>query len=288
MYADLSSTDTHSRKASMQQQWDAAAAGWNAHSRQIQAWLRRPSEAMLNMAEVRSGASVLDVAAGAGEHTLEIAQRVGPEGYVLATDLSAQILALAQQKFQAAGCDWAHTWVADAGQQLLPPASFDAAVCRLGWMLLPDPLRGLKSMKRALRPGARLCTLVFSGPQRNPCITTLMATALRHAGLPAADPFQPGGLLSLGKPGLADDLFRAAGFHDVASTAVDAPFHLPAVRDYMAFVRDAAGPVRQILGRLAPEAAEAAWSAMEEELDRFTGAQGWVGPNELLLTVGQA
>ena len=70
--------------------------------------------------------------------------------------------------------------------------------------------------------------LVFSEPQRNPCIGILMSTALRHAGLPPRDPFQPGGLLSLGKPGLTDALFQAAGFRNVASTALDAASPLTA------------------------------------------------------------
>lgn len=114
-----------------------------------------------------------------------------------------------------------------------------------------------------------------------------MSTALKHAGQPARDPFQPGGLLSLGKPGLTDALFRAAGFQNVASTALEAPFRLPAARHYLDFVRSSASPIQQILARLTPEAAAAAWAEMEERLGVFTTADGWVGPNELLLTAAQ-
>jgi hypothetical protein len=142
-------------------------------------------------------------------------------------------------------------------------------------------------MHRALRPGGGICTVVFSRPDRNPCLGILMATALKHAGLPARDPFTPGGLLSLGKPGLADELFRSAGFQDVASTALDAPFHLPTARHYLDFVRSSASPIQQIVGRLSPEAADAAWADMEERLGVFTTASGWVGPNELLLTAAR-
>src|SRR5205085_9385851 len=124
--------------------------------------------------------------------------------------------------------------------------------------------------------------------ERNPCITLLMATALKHAGLPPCDPFQPGGLLSLGCPGAADALFRQAGFKDVASTTMDAPFHLPSAAHYLGFVRSAASPIQQILGRLAPPAAEAAWADMEAQLARFQTDTGcWVGPNELLLTAAR-
>jgi hypothetical protein len=129
--------------------------------------------------------------------------------------------------------------------------------------------------------------MVFSRPDRNPCITILMSTACKHAGLPARDPFTPGGLLSLGKPGLADALFATVGFQDIATTALDAPFHLPTARHYLDFVRSSASPIQQILNHLPPQAVEAAWADMEERLNVFTTADGWIGPNELLLTAAR-
>lgn len=89
------------------------------------------------------------------------------------------------------------------------------------------------------------------------------------------------------QPGRLDALFRSAGFQDVATTALDAVFHLPSVDHYLAFVRSSASPILQILGRLDASAAEAAWSEMRERLSTFTTRQGWEGPNELLLTVGR-
>ena len=279
--------DTASTATSLRAEWDAAAAGWDAHGPQIGAWLSRATEAMIGMAGVGPGSQVLDVAAGAGEQTLAIARRVGPTGRVLATDLSPQILARAADHARRAGHAQVQTLVADAEDLGLEPATFDAAVCRLGLMLFNDPLRGLREMHRALRPGGRVCAMVFSRPERNPCITILMATALRHAGLPAADPHRPGGLLSLGQPGRANQLFTAAGFQDVATTQIDAPFKLPSARDYLDFVRDSGSPIRQILGRLDAAAAAAAWADMETQLSVFTTTSGWEGPNELLLTAGR-
>src|SRR4051812_3469880 len=199
-------------------QWEQAATGWNDHSSEIRAWLRPATDAMLAMAGVRPGARVLDVAAGAGDQTLDIAQRVGASGSVLATDFSPAILAHAKAAAERAGCANVQTLVADAERLGLAEADFDAAVCRLGLMLLHDPLQALRAMWRSLKPGGGACAMVFSGPANNPCVALLMATALEHAGLPARDPFQAGSLFSLGKPGALDELFRAAGFDDVATT----------------------------------------------------------------------
>lgn len=280
-------TDGLAFKSAMRMQWDAAAAGWNDHAPKIRGWLGAATDAMLGMAGVAAGSRVLDVAAGTGDQTLAIAQRVGPQGFVLATDLSPEVVAIATANAARAGFTNVQARVADGENLQVPAASFDAAVCRLGLMFFPDPLQGLREMHRALRPAGGACAMVFSGPQRNPCLTILMSTALRHAGLPPRDPFSAGGLMSLGQPGRIDELFRAAGFRDVATTAVSAPFRLPSVVDYLAFIRSSASPIQQILGRLDEAAADAAWREIEERLSAFATPLGWEGPNELLLTAGR-
>jgi ubiquinone/menaquinone biosynthesis C-methylase UbiE len=274
-------------KNAQREQWDRSAKGWDSHSQIINDWLSQATDAMLDFASVGAGSSVLDVAAGSGGQTLEVALRVGAQGRVLATDLSPAILALAQSNARHAGFSNVQTLVADGEAIAVEPASFDAAICRLGLMLFPNPLQGLHSMYSALRPGGAICTMVFSRPERNPCLGILMATALKHAGQPMRDPFQPGGLMSLGKPGLIDELFSAAGFHHTTTTTLDAPFRLPTARHYLEFVRSSASPIQQILGHLAAPEQDAAWAEMEEKLKIFSTPQGWVGPNELLLTAAK-
>jgi ubiquinone/menaquinone biosynthesis C-methylase UbiE len=274
-------------KTSARDQWERAAAGWDHHAPVIRQWLRTATDTMLNMAGVAPGVSVLDMAAGAGDQTLDIARRVGPEGSVLATDFSPAILALAQQRAEDAGFRNVGTLVADGEHLPDSLGPFDAAVCRLGLMLFADPLQGLREMHRVLRPGGGICTVVFSRPEKNPCVAILMQVALQHAGLAPRQPFQPGGLLSLGQPGFIDGLFEQAGFREVATTAMEAPFALPSARHYLDFVRASASPIQQILSRLDGAAQEAAWSEMEARLRAFDTADGWVGPNELLLTAAR-
>jgi SAM-dependent methyltransferase len=273
--------------AATRRQWDDAAAGWDAHGAAIGRWLGAATEAMLGMAGVTTGNRVLEVAAGAGGQTLDIARRVGPKGRVLATDLSPAILARAAAHAKRAGLANVATLVADAEGLDVEPGAFDAAVSRLGLMLCADPGRGLAAIHRALRPGGGVCTMVFSRPDRNPCIATLMATALRHAGLAPPDPDRPGGLLSLGRPGRADRLFSTAGFRDVASTTIAAPFRWPSLGHYLDFVRASGGPVRSVIDRLDPSAAADAWADIEAQLAVFSTPAGWEGPHELLLTAAR-
>ncbi|MEO7151919.1 MAG: class I SAM-dependent methyltransferase [Burkholderiaceae bacterium] len=274
-------------KSSVRAHWDAAADGWDAHTPDIRAWLRGSTDAMIGMAGVVHGSRVLDVAAGAGDQTLDLAERVGRSGAVVATDLAPAIVALAQDRARRAGFRHVQCRVADGEDLRVEPAWFDAAVCRLGLMLFPNPLQGLREMHRALRPGGGACSVVFSAPERNPCVSILMATALRHAGLPARDPCAPGSLFSLGRPGRIDALFREAGFADVATTAVDAVFRMPSVDHYLAFVRSSASPILQILAGLGEAAARSAWDDIREQLHAYTTPSGWEGPNELLITAAR-
>jgi ubiquinone/menaquinone biosynthesis C-methylase UbiE len=274
-------------KDAMRQQWDQMAQGWSDSSAVIRPWLHDATQAMLTMAGVKPGAHVLDVAVGAGDQTIDIAERVGPRGFVLATDLSPEILRYAQHNVAQAGHRNVETKVSDGERLAVEDARFDAVVCRLGLMLFRDPLQGLREMRRVLKDGGSICTMVFSTPQSNPCVTALMATAIKHAGLPPPDPFRPGGLLSLGKPGLIDALFREAGFREVATTKMAAPFRMPTAKAYLDFVKTSAGPIVAIIERLAPAKQDAAWIEMEDRLRRFETETEWIGPNELLLTAAR-
>ncbi len=271
--------------------WDAAAEGWDRHAAMLDTWLHASTTALLDAAGVGPGSRVLDVAAGAGGQTLAIARRVGPSGHVLATDISPRILALAAAKLRRAGFDTVQTRVADAqalnlaqsAQAQSADTGFDAVVCRLGLMLCPRPLAALTEALQALRPGGRIGALVFSTPHANPCITTMVATARRHAGLALPAVAEPGGLLSLGQPGLMAELMARAGFAHIAISPMAAPMRLAHVGDYLQFVRDAGSPIIALLAALPAQAQRAAWDDIERQLDRFTTDGEWIGPNELLL-----
>lgn len=263
--------------------WDKAAEGWNRNALALQAWLSDITMAMLDGAHIKPGSRVLDIAAGAGGQTLDIARRVGAHGYVLATDVSPRILALARDNAAAAGFEQVQTRVADAQALGLAGSDFDAAVCRLGLMLCPEPLRALQEARAALKPGGRLAAVVFSTPQSNPCLTLMMATALKAAGATPRPPFAPGSLLSLGQPGLMAQMLLDAGFVEIRVQAMAAPFSLPSAQRYVDFVRSSGSPIMEVLSGLGATAQDKAWRDMVAQLEIFTTATGWVGPNELLL-----
>lgn len=271
-------TDTDARG------WDDAAAGWHRHGPLIRRWLHGATHQLLDAARIDRGAKVLDVAAGAGDQTLDIVQRIGSEGEVWVTDANPSMLTLARETLRADGKGpRLHYQVADAQALGMDGAGFDAAICRLGLMFCARPLAALQQLRLALQEGGRLSALVFAGPEVNPCITLTLRTARRHARLPDADPFAPGSLLSLGRPGLVARMMADAGFGDIEVTSIDAPFCVPRAEDYVEFVRSAGSPVIETLRPLSPARQAKAWQDIVGQLARFGTSLGWQGPNQLLL-----
>ncbi|RZI97193.1 MAG: methyltransferase domain-containing protein, partial [Variovorax sp.] len=257
--------------------WDRAAEGWSRSTPIVHAWLQQPTAAMLAAARLQPGARVLDLAAGAGDQTQDIALAVGPTGDVLATDISPRILEFARARIEAAGLDNVRFVVADAEQPVdadEPP--FDAVICRLGLMLCPRPAAAMNAAFAALRPGGRFVALVFGDPAQNPCITTMMQVARKHRGLTEkASPYVDGGLFSLAASGRLASLLEAAGFVEVAVEPMAAPFVLSDAVAYVDFVRSSGSPIMEVLAPLDAKAREAAWGEMEKELRQFEVDGEW-------------
>src|SRR5690348_16439597 len=80
-----------------------AAQAWAQNAAQRNQQFGSATQLMLDLAGVRTGQRVLDVAAGTGEQTLMAAERVGPRGWVLAADVSSSMLETALSAVRAAG-----------------------------------------------------------------------------------------------------------------------------------------------------------------------------------------
>jgi len=98
-------------------------------------------------------ARVLEVAAGTGAVTRELASRLPPHCSIVATDLNPPMLERAAARGTARPVEWQQ---ADAMRLPFPDSSFDAVVCQFGVMFFPDRPRGFAEARRVLRPGGAL------------------------------------------------------------------------------------------------------------------------------------
>ena len=273
-------------KETTRQQWQTAAEPWHRWGSILEQWLGSATELMLDLAGVRLGSHVLDVAAGAGEQTLKAARRVGSNGFVLATDISEKILEYAAADARAAGLENVSTRVLD-GEKLfeLTPASFDAVISRVGLIYFPNRQQALEGMRAVLKPGGRIAAIVYSTPEMNKFFSIPVSIIRRRAHLPPPLPGQPGPF-SLGQPGVLEAALSRAGFSEVETRVVAAPLKLPSSAECVRFERESFGALHQMLSSLSAAEQEDAWTEIEQELRQYQNKDGFAGPCELLIGVG--
>jgi SAM-dependent methyltransferase len=273
-------------KQTTREQWESAAGAWHRWAPTLRSWLGPATERMLDLGQVRSGCRVLDVAAGAGDQTLQAAQRVGPGGSVLATDISPAILAFAAAEAQRAGRTNVRTGVMDGENLDLSDASFDVVISRVGLIYFPDQQKALREMRRVLVPGGRVAAIVYGPADRNGFFSVPVSIVRRAAKLGAPLPGQPGPF-SLGAEGAIEAALTLAGFREVRAERVAAPLRMQSAEDCLRFEKESFGALHQMLSSLAPSEREAAWSEVGDALRGFEhGTDGFVGPCELVIAVG--
>jgi SAM-dependent methyltransferase len=278
--------DAAKYKQTTHDQWEAAAEAWHRWAPTLRSWLGPATERMLDLARVGSGLRVLDIAAGAGDQTLQAAERVGPGGSVLATDLSPAILAFAAAEAKRAGLANLATRTMDGENLELADASFDVVMSRLGLMYFPDQQRALEEMRRVLVPGGRVAAIVFAPADVNGFFSVPVSIVRRHAKLGAPLPGQPGPF-SLGARGAIEDAFVRAGFREVKAEAVMAPVRMTSAAECLRFEQESFGALHQMLSSLDPAGRDAAWAEVSAALHEFDRpGEGFVGPCQLVIAVG--
>jgi SAM-dependent methyltransferase len=196
-------------------EWGAAADHWaRAAEREEVGASADAAGWMLGAADLQPGEQVLEVAGGAGRVGLQAAAAVGPEGSVLCSDFSPEMVRVARERFERLGVSNVETRALDAQDLKLDDGSFDAVLCRFGYMLMPDPRQALRESARVLRPGGRLVLAVWGSAEENPWLSTILGAVMAHLSAPPPEPGMPGPF-ALGDPSRLRDLLAEAGLEEV-------------------------------------------------------------------------
>jgi ubiquinone/menaquinone biosynthesis C-methylase UbiE len=257
---------------------DEIAEEWSRNQERRDAVIGLATEMMLDLADLRTGYRVLDVAAGTGGQTLLAARRVGANGSVLATDLSAKMLNLAADAAQRSGLTNVEMRVMDAENLDLEPNSFDAVICRTALMLFSNPPKALAGMRRAMKSRAKVSALVFSTVGKNPYQGIPLAI-VRRCGDTTLPQF------SLSEPGVLEEAFRDGGFLDITVHPVSFRRHFSSVAEAIHNLNGAIF-IRELMAKLADGERELAWTEIEQELGKLQSPDGLDLPGEMLIGVG--
>jgi ubiquinone/menaquinone biosynthesis C-methylase UbiE len=92
----LTALDSKQYKEVERPNWNSVAAAWQRWWKTIERGTQAVSRRLVELAEIKPGSEVLDIATGIGEPALTVARQVGKSGHVLATDISPQMLYFAK------------------------------------------------------------------------------------------------------------------------------------------------------------------------------------------------
>jgi ubiquinone/menaquinone biosynthesis C-methylase UbiE len=268
-------------------QWDGVALGWKKWWPVIEAGARHVSERMVALAAIAPGHRVLDLATGIGEPALLAAARVGPEGRVVATDLSSGMLRIARERAMGAGLTNVALLEADTARLPFPDACYDAVLCRWGVASLPDAVEALRSVRRLLVPGGSLVAAVWADGPRGRPLAGLVASVSREM-FPV--PSSPPATADVPRPEsstLAADLSRA-GYRDVRSEEMQLTLEFPSPEDGVQYLCDVSPDVTALLAGKSVEQTTVFRRRLADGLHEYTMADGSVRvTNVTICTVGR-
>ncbi len=246
-------------KDGQRQQWDRAARGLRDWWPAFEKVMAPVTDVMVADAAVQRGARVVDVASGFGEPALTVARLVGSTGQVVATDLSPSMLDIAAERAHTLDLGNVEFAQMDAERPTLPEAAFDAVVCRLGLMFLPNLDAALQRLTALLVPSGRFVAAVWGPAESNPWLTHAAQTMREFLEL--GDPAHGvPTIFDLGADGVLDDAVTLAGLRDVRRAAVRLEFGWPSPRAFAAFHR--ASPLARLVADEDPHRQALAWNAV--------------------------
>jgi ubiquinone/menaquinone biosynthesis C-methylase UbiE len=118
--------------------------------------------------DIRPGEKVLDIGCGFGETCLEIGRRVTASGEVLGLDCTETFLEIANRERDESGLSHVRYEVGDAQVHALAANYYDVVFARFGVMFFESAVRALRNAHRALKPGGKVCLIVWRRLAENP------------------------------------------------------------------------------------------------------------------------
>ena len=253
-------------KVDQKKTWDSVASGWQKWWQTFENGAQHVSDRLIELAGIRPGNRVLDIATGIGEPAVSAAKVVGKGGHVTATDMSTEMLAIAEERSRSLGLDDIMNFKQSDAEnlQLGTNHTFDAILCRWGLMFLPNLSNALVKIHQMLLPGRKLAVAVWSEPSKVPLINIPMSTAreyLRDSLVGQAVP----GPFSLADVGAFKKSLLKVGFTDIQSETINVTFEFDSAEDYTKFNQDIVAHIRTLLANETEKRKEEIWNAITDK-----------------------
>jgi len=257
--------------------WDRAVDTYE-HSWADQ--LKPAQQRLLQMAALQPGERVIDIACGTGLVTFPAADLVRSSGQVLATDISERMVEHVAEQAAARGAS--HVTTRRLGAERLdevPDESFDAALCALGLMYVPDVPAALMEIRRVLRPGGRAVVAVWGARAR--CgwadIFPIIESRVKSDVCPM--------FFQLGTGPSLQRALESAGYGEVVSERLTTTLHYETA-DEAADAAFAGGPVAMAYSRFDEDTRRSARADYIASIAPYRVGHGYAIPGEFVVACG--
>ncbi len=253
--------------------WNSAAGlTWAKWQRSLDRQIAPLGREAMRLLDPRPGERILDIGCGCGQTSLELAQRVAPDGAVVAADLSQPMLAVARARLRDSPGLPLEFRELDAQTGSFGGNAFDAAFSRFGVMFFGDPVAAFANIRHALRPAARLAFVCWRPLAENLWMRVPLEAA-RHL-LPPLAPPEPDapGPFAFADAERVRRILAAAGYDGIQIDAFDAGIGGADLEDSVTLACRI-GPLGAAL-REHPEALDAVSGAVREALAPYVTEAG--------------
>ncbi|HZA61394.1 MAG TPA: methyltransferase domain-containing protein [Nitrososphaeraceae archaeon] len=279
-----SEDEEYKKRSQQRQSWDNVARGWQKCWKSFEKDAQKVNERLVELAEIKQGDRIIDIATGIGEPAITAAKKVGVEGYVLATDISSQMLAIAKERTVSLGLqNIVEFKEVDAEkildlqqqqqqQQQQPLSPFAAVLCRWGLMFFPNLASTLTNIYKILSSGGRIAAAVWSEPAKVPKLYTAIDIVTQKLGISSTTAYAhyPEILspFSLANINIVNNALVEAGFKDIHTEYLNITFEFLSAEDYTDFAKQIIAPIHNLLANETENRKEEIWKAVSEEVAR--------------------
>jgi SAM-dependent methyltransferase len=236
----------------------------------------------MKMHPPRPGDRVLDIGCGFGDTTQQLAAIVGPEGEAVGVDVSEPFIEASIAEAAEAGVQNVQFLAGDV-QVMEMPGTFDYAFSRMGVMFFANPVQALRNIRGALRPGGRLCAVVWRRKLDNAWVHRTEQVVEQYLEEPeeSDEPTCGPGPFSMANADTVSEQLQIAGFEQPTFTRCDLPLKIGDDLDRAVEFNMALGPAAELI-RLSGDDAEKIRPKLEREISEaladFRGENGISAP----------
>lgn len=237
---------------------------------------------LVEVAEIPSGAKVLDVAAGRGALLFPAAARVGPTGHVTGIDFAPAMVHETAKDIESRKLRNAEIHQMDAEQMSFADKSFDYLMCGFALWMFADPARVLQEFYRVLRGGGYVALSTWAAD--NPSLIWCHEVLRPFVYAPAAKDLPAKIDIRFDTPSQIETALQQAGFRDIRITVEEKEFIYADEDQYWSSLWSAG--IRRQLEKLTPALLEDAKSEVFRKLQTVKKPDGFHKVSRALFAFG--